>query len=1121
MQALSRIFNVRPEEWRRLSILSVMALLPVLAGIWAQITLTALFLVQVGVRFIPFIFIGDAIVVVLTFAVYSAFADRFSHAQLLVGLASLGAVGVALGLILIQIAPPAVSYSFLYLLHRIVYAVIGAHWGIYVNSFYDTRAAKRIFSVLASVVRIAGILAALSVPLLNSLFSSDVIIVLWGLSLLALALLARLMPYLVKEPELSRPLGPTLTKQRISYVENIREGFGFVRQSSYLRGLALMSILMMVLATVTNYQVLRIFDNAYKGDQAAIANLISIITLAGNLIMLPIQIFMFSRLVSFLGVGKTNLIYPVTSLGISGLIALFPLQLVAGVLAHFNLNTVNVGIRATNDELLYNAVPVRIKARARGFINGFVEPFGTLLAAMIAGLPFISERWFLTVVLVGGGIAYLLAAIIVSRQYARALILLLEQESFSFLLHATTSRVDKTTLNHLKSRIEESTDNDATIVMTNILIELDGNHAVPVLEKLARRNDPDLQAGILELMVEAKLHASENFYLDLLHHTDPRVQKSALIGLEHQLGRNHERYLQLAFELLNSKETSIRSQALSVLINDPRYQPSALLVLKEFLTSNNPDWRVIGVHILGQTQNQAFFLPLFDCLQDSSNSVRIAAALSIESLAARWPDQLSAPLNRHIARLLQDPIERVRVASIRALGYIAKPSVLSILVPVLDDPSPHVRDAAVEVLARAGKPALLDQTDTKMASVVLARIDPRRYTGLILNHVKHNLAQIYANFVRLDTFSQLNGNIELLRLTWLEQNRELMDEAFYLLSALHDKASLQIIADSLKSDNPRVYANAVEALESLVPAPVARLLVFVFDPALSIADRAAIGQQEWHFDTISPAETIKGLLSDSDNVWLQLTAIFILGEIGAELAAKQKGPKSKQDLLGKLSGTEIPPESRSLFRLDEIQTLLSQVPGESEDLKVAVRAAQRLVSGQSVLVNAQEEGNVLSVVEKIIFLKEVPFFEDMTISQLKVLANVCYEEFFSADSVIFDEGAPGGTLYVVVSGKVGIERKNNITNTSVRLKTVEMRSYFGESTLFDNSETTTTAIALEDTLALRLSHEPLVALIQENPELSLQLIKVLSKRIQQTDEQVADLSRQRSRAMHKVYDKLD
>jgi CRP-like cAMP-binding protein len=110
---------------------------------------------------------------------------------------------------------------------------------------------------------------------------------------------------------------------------------------------------------------------------------------------------------------------------------------------------------------------------------------------------------------------------------------------------------------------------------------------------------------------------------------------------------------------------------------------------------------------------------------------------------------------------------------------------------------------------------------------------------------------------------------------------------------------------------------------------------------------------------------------------------------------------------------------------------------------------------------------------------------------------------------------------VVVSGKVGIERKNKVTSTSVRLNTIEMRSYFGESTLFDNSRSTTTAIALEDTLTLHLSHEPLVALIHEDPELSLQLIKVLSRRIQETDEQVADLSRQRSRTMHKLYDKLD
>jgi HEAT repeat protein len=999
MLTLSKLFNIRPDEWRRLSILSVMAFLPIIAGIWAQITLTALFLVQVGVRFLPFIFLGDAVVVILSFAVYSAFADRFSHDHVLIGLTGLGSVGIVIGLVLIRVAPPAVSYSFLYLLHRIVYAVIGAHWGVYVNSFYDTRSAKRIFSVLASVIRIAGILAASSMALLNSLFSTEVIIVLWGISLLAVAVLA----YVTGEQKSTRSNTAVPTT---SYRDNIREGYRYIRQSSYLGWLAVMSILMMIITTVLNYQVLRIFDNAYKGDQEAISNFIGLIMLIGNLIILPVQMFMFSRIISFLGVAKTNLIFPITTLSVSGALVLFPLKLIMGALAHFNINIVNVGIRATNDELLYNAVPVRVKGRARGFINGFVEPFGTLVAAFIVGLPFISDQWFLSAVLLTVGLAYFLAALLVSREYSHALVKLLEQESFSFLLHSTTTlnRADSTTLNHLKARLDESTDPDSIIVMANILIELEGNNAVPVLEKLFNRNSTDLKAGILDLIVEAKLNPSDNFYLDLLHHEDARIRKSALTGLEQVYGRQNERYLQAALGLSHDKDLSIQGQVLSAMIlsNNPTYRKTAADAVALLINSTEIDCRALGVQIMGQADVPAALPAMLASLQDPSNTVRIAAIQALETAVSRHPREVADAVRPHIPLLLQDPIERIRIASIRILGSNADASSLSILLPVLDNPNPRVRDAAVEVLTRAGKsiiPVLTREQPGKIASVVLARIDARRYGGPALSHAKQNLARIYENYSRLAALDNIKDYVitDILQLTILEQNRELIEETFYLLSALHEPESLRTIAESLKSGNPRVFANAVEALETLVPDPVARLIIALFDPVQSRANLVAIGQDEWNIQVPSLTEVIRNLLKDEDE-WLQVIAIFILGEMGLELAAAQKAkprPKGKLDLLAKLGEPEeaSPVETPSgLFNLNDIDTLLKGIPDGAGERTTAVRAARRIMSGKSIVaVAAQQEENVLSVVEKIIFLKGVPLFEDMTINQLKVLANVCYE----------------------------------------------------------------------------------------------------------------------------------
>jgi CRP/FNR family transcriptional regulator, cyclic AMP receptor protein len=163
---------------------------------------------------------------------------------------------------------------------------------------------------------------------------------------------------------------------------------------------------------------------------------------------------------------------------------------------------------------------------------------------------------------------------------------------------------------------------------------------------------------------------------------------------------------------------------------------------------------------------------------------------------------------------------------------------------------------------------------------------------------------------------------------------------------------------------------------------------------------------------------------------------------------------------------------------------------------------------------------MLSALEKMLFLKGVSFFQDMTVDQLKAVASVCEEELFVEDTIIFNEGDPGGTLYIVVSGKVSLEQSHKTSGKSVRIQLLDMRACFGEDTLFDNSPMATSAKAIQDTLTLQLRHEPLTLLMQQQLDIALQFLKVLSERIQTIDEQSADLSRRRSRQMHKVFDRL-
>jgi CRP-like cAMP-binding protein len=215
---------------------------------------------------------------------------------------------------------------------------------------------------------------------------------------------------------------------------------------------------------------------------------------------------------------------------------------------------------------------------------------------------------------------------------------------------------------------------------------------------------------------------------------------------------------------------------------------------------------------------------------------------------------------------------------------------------------------------------------------------------------------------------------------------------------------------------------------------------------------------------------------------------------------------------------------QSLFSKFEVDALLKRAENNPQEVvRLAVVSATRMVAGQSVTEIFQSQGGImLSAIEKIIFLKEVSFFEGMTIDQLKILASVAEEEVFNEDQVIFNEGELGGALYVVVRGRVALERDSGGARkgSMLRIGTVQAYSYFGEMTLFDNSPRSERAIATQDTLVLRLRREPLIALTRQYPELSLKLINVLSARLREANDRIAQLTTAKPRELHKVFDKL-
>src|SRR5262245_42871951 len=104
--------------------------------------------------------------------------------------------------------------------------------------------------------------------------------------------------------------------------------------------------------------------------------------------------------------------------------------------------------------------------------------------------------------------------------------------------------------------------------------------------------------------------------------------------------------------------------------------------------------------------------------------------------------------------------------------------------------------------------------------------------------------------------------------------------------------------------------------------------------------------------------------------------------------------------------------------------------------------------------------------DRLQFLKTVPFFDELATRQLKGVASIMFERTYDIDELVFEEGQPGAALFLILDGKVAIELCRE--ESTVTLAVLEKGAFFGEMALLDESPRSADARALEPTRAFAL-----------------------------------------------------
>lgn len=166
-----------------------------------------------------------------------------------------------------------------------------------------------------------------------------------------------------------------------------------------------------------------------------------------------------------------------------------------------------------------------------------------------------------------------------------------------------------------------------------------------------------------------------------------------------------------------------------------------------------------------------------------------------------------------------------------------------------------------------------------------------------------------------------------------------------------------------------------------------------------------------------------------------------------------------------------------------------------------LRAVARLVARQAGFPDEFPEDDVSQeTVQRLFALEGVEIFARTDVDDLLALAAVARERNFAKGDVVFQQGDPGDSLYVILQGKVEAVREGEL------VMVLGEREVFGDVSLVDGSPRVTDMIAKEDLATLVIDRRDFLDLVADRPELLGGVLSALSRQLKTM---VVDLSHAR------------
>ena len=141
--------------------------------------------------------------------------------------------------------------------------------------------------------------------------------------------------------------------------------------------------------------------------------------------------------------------------------------------------------------------------------------------------------------------------------------------------------------------------------------------------------------------------------------------------------------------------------------------------------------------------------------------------------------------------------------------------------------------------------------------------------------------------------------------------------------------------------------------------------------------------------------------------------------------------------------------------------------------------------------------------EKIEALAAVPLFSQVGRKDLERLAMLATERTYASGTDIVSEGEVGVAMFVISEGTVEVVKAED--GKDVKIDELKRGAFFGEMALFENFPRNATVRATSDVTCLALTEWDVHAELRETPEVAIQLLKAMVRRLRTATQELAEL----------------